>query len=526
MAMMHELTRLKATAAVIFVSFLLLYAATSSHGVILDHDDAAEFQTIGVIGGVPHQPYPFWLLIARAFALIPVGEPAFRITFLSNVAAAASLAVLFLLLTRYLPLGPSCVAAISLGLSMTFWQNATVAEVYALNTLLMLALCASVLRWWRTRRPRDWLLACLCLGLFISYHQINIAAVAPLLLLRFWYRREIQRHVTLPQRMAGAILFAAPFLLYLTTYVADRQYSPMNWYDNLGRYDFEAAGNSVDHFGSFWQRLRFQLNAERFGTLTPSMTDIASRLLEWVRNVRAFEFPFLSTLLILLGMIGAVAHRRTLLVALAFIVPTVVMAVIAADGVTKNAFAMNTLVVLSAFMALGIARGLRVVRHSALRRGVCAAVAIVVIATAAVRLSTSLSALARGFSCNFRCVSASEVLWHLPASNDHGAMYADWFAANMPPNSLVFAKWPEANVLLYHTLVKQELDGVYVTYILPTSEMMEQKIDEIQPESIFLTFPPEQRGFTSAAQQTVIPGRSVFRIDPTGAERDSVRMME
>jgi len=50
----------RALAIGLAVAFTLIYGLSASHTVILDDLDAAEFQTVGAAGGIPHQPYPLW----------------------------------------------------------------------------------------------------------------------------------------------------------------------------------------------------------------------------------------------------------------------------------------------------------------------------------------------------------------------------------------------------------------------------------------------------------------------------------
>src|SRR5438046_3069404 len=78
-------------------AFRCLYLRTLCPTVYLG--DPGDFCTAIATGGVPHPPgYPLFSLLGRAaLALIPVGEPAFRIGCVVAGAAAAAVAALYLL---------------------------------------------------------------------------------------------------------------------------------------------------------------------------------------------------------------------------------------------------------------------------------------------------------------------------------------------------------------------------------------------------------------------------------------------
>src|SRR4051812_17031019 len=78
-------------------AFLCLYLRSLCPTVYLG--DPGEFCTAIATGGVPHPPgYPLFSLLGRAaLALIPFGEPAFRIGCVVALSAALAVAALYLL---------------------------------------------------------------------------------------------------------------------------------------------------------------------------------------------------------------------------------------------------------------------------------------------------------------------------------------------------------------------------------------------------------------------------------------------
>src|SRR4051794_5179297 len=133
------------------LAFLGLYLRTLCPTVYLG--DSGEISTAIATGGVPHPPgYPLFGLLGRAaLALIPWGEPAFRIGCVVAAAAAAAVAVLYLL-ARELDGSPWAAAtgAAVYGSSYSFWSQSTRVEVYSLHALLAALMLLAALRYRRT----------------------------------------------------------------------------------------------------------------------------------------------------------------------------------------------------------------------------------------------------------------------------------------------------------------------------------------------------------------------------------------
>ena len=95
-------------------------------------------------GGIPHPSgYPLYLILARGFQFIPVGNLAFRTNIFSAICTILTALFLYAFLVRQLrglPLSQfvSFLAAIAYGLAPFVWGQALVTEVYALHGLLMM----------------------------------------------------------------------------------------------------------------------------------------------------------------------------------------------------------------------------------------------------------------------------------------------------------------------------------------------------------------------------------------------------
>jgi hypothetical protein len=99
--------------------------------------------------GITHPTgYPTYVMLAHLFTYLPFGDVAYRVNLASAVSAALAVAAVFaaayLLSRRILA---AAAGALAFATGTTFWSVAVVAEVYALNVLLILLPIISLLLW-------------------------------------------------------------------------------------------------------------------------------------------------------------------------------------------------------------------------------------------------------------------------------------------------------------------------------------------------------------------------------------------
>ena len=146
------------------------YLATLLPGI--GNRDTAEFQWVVPTLGLAHSTgYPLYTLLGWLWSHLPLGgTPAWRMNMFSAVSAALAIGVVFRV-ARELGQRPlvAIVAAACLATSLSFWSQATIAEVYGLSTLLQALLLLALLRW----RSGAWPLwvAGLLLGLGLAHHR-------------------------------------------------------------------------------------------------------------------------------------------------------------------------------------------------------------------------------------------------------------------------------------------------------------------------------------------------------------------
>lgn len=255
-------------ALTLFAVALATYTWTLAPTVTLV--DSGELIAAAKFFGNAHPPgFPLYLVMANLATLVPFGNVAVRVNFASAVFAAAAAAILYrvvteLLLTssastyesknkrssgkkfarrratvgdpgsvpiakpgnQRLPLHammsqllPAMGAGLLLAFSRTLWSYATIAEVYTLNSLLIVLIFLLMLRW-RNRiqadRGADRLLylAAVLFGLALGVHHVTVALILPALAVIVYRAQGINFFTSRRLLFAALFSFAALVLIY------------------------------------------------------------------------------------------------------------------------------------------------------------------------------------------------------------------------------------------------------------------------------------------------------------------------
>jgi hypothetical protein len=187
-------------------------------------------------------------MLAHLATLLPLGNVAMRVNLASAVFAALASGMVVLFVRELLagcgtrPRIFALAAAVSAGLlfacSRTLWAYATVAEVYSLNTLLILTVLFLILRWQRLVKASSTILrkgkkrtaiapvtshdrwlyaAALTFGLALGVHHVTVASILPGIAVLV-YRTEGRRFFT-SKRLAFAALFSFGALCLVYAYL-------------------------------------------------------------------------------------------------------------------------------------------------------------------------------------------------------------------------------------------------------------------------------------------------------------------
>lgn len=104
--------------------------------------DGGDLITAVAVNGVPHPTgYPLYLLIAKVFQWLPVGNLAFRTNLLSAFSTCFAAVMVYLTVNQILQnqkfsITASIIASLTFGLSPLVWSQAVITEVYGLQSLL------------------------------------------------------------------------------------------------------------------------------------------------------------------------------------------------------------------------------------------------------------------------------------------------------------------------------------------------------------------------------------------------------
>ncbi|RME40280.1 MAG: DUF2723 domain-containing protein [Planctomycetota bacterium] len=179
---------------VVFLAALVLYGATLNTGP--QWQDSGRHiwrivsgQLVHPLGLALSHPLHYW--IGRAVIAPDLWEPAAAISMISAVAGALAVANVYgctLSLTR--SRFGAAVAAGGLAFAHTFWQMSTRTETYTLTAALLSGECWMLLRFARTRRPRDLAGAFFLNGLGLANHPLALLTTPVLAVVWFFSIRR------------------------------------------------------------------------------------------------------------------------------------------------------------------------------------------------------------------------------------------------------------------------------------------------------------------------------------------------
>ena len=130
----------------LFALTFVVYLSTLSP--TLGEADSFEFQVVSYTLGIAHPTgYPLYILLGKLFTLLPISNVAYRVNLISPLFASLAVVCLYLCLvhlTRHRAI--SLLAALTFAFSRTFWSQAVIAEVYALNAFFVALMLYLVLK--------------------------------------------------------------------------------------------------------------------------------------------------------------------------------------------------------------------------------------------------------------------------------------------------------------------------------------------------------------------------------------------
>lgn len=219
--------------------------------------DSGELSVAAYYLGIPHAPgYPLYCLIGWLFAHAPIpGDIAFRMNIMSAVFSMGTVIVLYMIIyhftrTPYLSFSISLAYAFS----PIFWSQATVAEVYSLNTFLTALVLYFLCRWIEKRAASWLLLASFTSGIAVANHQISLLLLPTGAYMLWLFGKGLTKNARFWITLAA--LYILGLLIYLYLPIRAMADPPLNWGDpdNFAAFFetiFRPAGEQTSH-GSRW----------------------------------------------------------------------------------------------------------------------------------------------------------------------------------------------------------------------------------------------------------------------------------
>jgi len=166
--------------------------------------------------------HPLFYIPAIGAKYILPGEFGFRVNMLTAVMSAFAVANVFLLLQIWTKRNlPGLIAAISLGLSHTFWRHGAIAETYNLYIALLMGELIVLLQYCRTQKV-GWLYGLALLnGLAIANHMLGVFGLAcyGIFVAGLMIKKKVRlKHITVMCLLW--LLAAAPFIYLIVRNIA------------------------------------------------------------------------------------------------------------------------------------------------------------------------------------------------------------------------------------------------------------------------------------------------------------------
>jgi hypothetical protein len=512
--------------ALAFVLALGVYMSRAAPTVL--YGDSGEMQTVGLVGGVTHQTgYPAFVLTGYIFRHLGWPDHAYRITFVSNLFGAASVAMMLVLLVELgLSVMVAFAAALVFGGIYTIFLTALRAEVYTQSIFLSLFALWWTLRAFRSGRDRDVLLAGFLLGVSLTGHLMYALAVVVLGLALAWQVLATYRQRALPMLVALLGVFLLGLTPYLYLIWADAHHLPMNYLQLSDQYT-NPLGLYNASFHDPWQRVwHFMMGT---GPCSPHPIEthpkeILRNLWLAVRIVSLYQWGPVGVVLALIGFVRGVRHdgARARLLALLGLV-SLGWAVAVGPSVILDLFLLPLLLYLNVFIAWGLtavveALGRRLGGGRAAYAALCLLVPVLTLIPAHGTRHWLDARQIRHVSLQIDYESYLTTPTFLPTLRDarEARRFGEQALAAMPHGTLVICGWNEFTTLRYFQLAEgQRRDLVLWPYSYPygltkiARWQQEHSLRE-QPVFFLVWYPMLAPYFTAVDSVRLAMGRTIY----------------
>jgi len=172
----------------------LLYAISMAPGALWQDNGMAQIRVlqhdyVGRLGLALAHPLVYFF--AQALQFLPLKESALKTNLVSPIFGALPVANFYLLI-RMLPADrtrfrmAAVIAALSLALAHTFWQHASLVEVYSVSTFFLTIELVLLAQFTRTGHIHWWLMAIFFNGLECTNHVLALITLASIIIWSIW----------------------------------------------------------------------------------------------------------------------------------------------------------------------------------------------------------------------------------------------------------------------------------------------------------------------------------------------------
>lgn len=213
-----------------FISFVL-FLLYQAQGIFTG--DSGDLATAAALGGVPHPPgYPLYTALGWMIAHVPLSTVSWRITLLSSLPHAITVALVYMLIVR-LTKGnrvAGVFGAMCLAVNYIFFLYSVTPEVFALFDVFIVTVWLLLVSWAQTKNPSYFFAASFTYGLSLSHHHLMLFFV-PAIVVFVW----LHNHVHVAYRNRFQIYFRSVFwfvmglIPYVYIPIAARYDRIINW---------------------------------------------------------------------------------------------------------------------------------------------------------------------------------------------------------------------------------------------------------------------------------------------------------
>ncbi len=344
-------------ALLIGIGALGIYLRTLAPDIL--YGDSAEFQTLAYTLGVAHPTgYPIYIHLARLLGYLPIGTMAWRVNLLSAVAAAGTVAGIYLLscyvTRRRFAAG---LGSLTLALSYSFWSQAVIAEVYTVGTLWWVLIMLALWHWGQAPAKRTrWLFGAAALSAAawgVHLFDVLIAPAALVYVIVIVRKREDWRRM-IGLGAAGVVTGLA--IYFLAFYNIDLRQS-VTGYDYTAQYPSGVAwGTTAADMDSFLKRVYQSVSAPQWqGAMFPGGVGfMVTKAGEFFGRLLFFEWSLLGFIAAIAGWRSLRHTNRELRLFITVGLLTVFILVLNYDPADKHLFYMPMYIPLAVLTSVGI----------------------------------------------------------------------------------------------------------------------------------------------------------------------------